>query len=90
MSACNIYDASGNLTWSLGDYGGVVCDIAIIPANTPTTLSYPDFAGRTVTCNAVSNSGNWGPGPTISYPSSIPTLTFASANVARTCYVWVF
>lgn len=90
MSACNIYNASGNLVWSLGDYGGVVCDIAIIPANTAMTLTYPDFAGKTLTCNVVSNGGNWASGPSITYPSSIPTVTFASDPSARTCYVWAF
>lgn len=89
MSACNIYDASGNLIWSLGDYGGSMCDIVQVPANTPLTLSYPDFAGRTATVTTVAGSGSgWGPAPTITYPSTIPTVAFASSSVVRTVYIW--
>ena len=89
MSVCNIYDASGKLVWSLGDYGSVMCDVVFIPANTPMTLTYPAFAGRTVWAEEIwTGARGTGASAVVTYPSGVPTVTFASNSQSRTSYIW--
>ena len=92
MSVCNIYDASGKLVWSLGDYGGVLGDVLQIPANSVQTISYPAFSGRTLWVDETSSDGacrGKGVNTTVAYQSGVPVVMFYENTKARSCYIWV-
>ena len=89
MSACNIYDAGGNLIWSLGDYGSVMCDVVNVQPNAAPIMAYPAFVGRALFVETIYWDGYGSGSPTVvSYPSGVPTVTFSANTKTRTCYIW--
>ena len=91
MATMSIYDETGAQVLSPADYGGLTCEMFVVAANTTVTKTYPNLAGRTIAVEVMGGDGtifNMDMKYTISYPSSIPTIVFASLTTARIAYVW--